>query len=211
MIRKYAIYGTGGAARDVLGILHAQCVNNHTEAQIVFVDDDPARLGTEISGQPVISYEAARKEEYAFAIAISEAGTRQTLAQKIQKDGGAFFEIVSPDFIYYDSVTLAPGHIISDYVVITTNVTIGAHFHANTFSHIAHDCRIGDYVTFAPRVTCNGNVTIGDGAFIGSGAILRQGITIGARATVGMGAVVTKDVPDEAVVVGNPAKSKSAS
>jgi acetyltransferase-like isoleucine patch superfamily enzyme len=70
---------------------------------------------------------------------------------------------------------------------------------------------IGDYVTFAPRVHCNGNVHIEDHAYIGTGAILRQGtpdkpLIIGRGAVVGMGAVVTKDVAPNTVVVGNPAK-----
>jgi acetyltransferase-like isoleucine patch superfamily enzyme len=44
------------------------------------------------------------------------------------------------------------------------------------------------------------------GASIGSGAVVLCGITIGARAMIGAGAVVTHDVPDDAVVVGEPAR-----
>ena len=70
---------------------------------------------------------------------------------------------------------------------------------------------IGDLVTFAPGVKCNGNVTIEDHAYIGTGAIIKQGtpdrpIVIGEGAIVGMGAVVTKSVAAGSVVVGNPAK-----
>ena len=70
---------------------------------------------------------------------------------------------------------------------------------------------IGDYVTFAPGVQCNGNVHIGDHAYLGAGAIIRQGqpgkpLRIGAGAVIGMGAVVTRDVPDGVTVVGSPAR-----
>ena len=70
---------------------------------------------------------------------------------------------------------------------------------------------IGDYVTFAPRVNCNGNIHIHDYAYIGTGAVIKQGtpdrpLIIGKGAIVGMGAVVTKDVPAGTVVVGNPAR-----
>jgi acetyltransferase-like isoleucine patch superfamily enzyme len=79
------------------------------------------------------------------------------------------------------------------------------------FSYVAHDCYIGDHVTFAPRVNCNGNLHIEDFAYIGTGAMLRQGnpdkpLRIGKGATIGMGAVVTKDVAPGAVVVGKPAR-----
>jgi acetyltransferase-like isoleucine patch superfamily enzyme len=90
-------------------------------------------------------------------------------------------------------------------------VKIGKFFHANLFSYVAHDCTIGDYVTFAPNVACNGNVMIGDHAYIGTGAVLKQGtreapLRIGEGAVVGMGAVVTKDVAPFTTVVGNPAR-----
>jgi hypothetical protein len=70
---------------------------------------------------------------------------------------------------------------------------------------------IGDFVTFAPGVKCNGYVHIEDHAYIGTGAILRQGkpgdpLVIGRGAVVGMGAVVTKNVPAGVTVVGNPAR-----
>lgn len=50
------------------------------------------------------------------------------------------------------------------------------------------------------------NTLVKRGAAIGSGATLLGGITVGENATVGAGAVVTKDVPPNAIVVGNPAR-----
>ena len=72
------------------------------------------------------------------------------------------------------------------------------------------NCVIGDFVTFAPSVKCNGNVNIGDYAYIGTGAIIKQGkpgkpLVIGTGAIVAAGAVVTKNVPEGITVFGNPA------
>ena len=121
------------------------------------------------------------------------------------------FDITSPSFICYDSVETGEGLIACDNVIFTSNIKIGKYFHANIYSYVAHDCVIGDYVTFAPRVSCNGNVHIEDHSYIGTGAIIRQGtpnkpIVIGKGAVVGMGAVVTKDVAAGTTVVGNPAR-----
>jgi acetyltransferase-like isoleucine patch superfamily enzyme len=96
-------------------------------------------------------------------------------------------------------------------VTLTSNIRIGRHFHANLYSCVEHDCVIGDFVTFAPGVRCNGNVHIGDHAYIGAGAIIRQGVAgapveIGAGAVIGMGAVVTRSVAPGMVVAGNPAR-----
>jgi len=49
-------------------------------------------------------------------------------------------------------------------------------------------------------------VVIGENAFVGARAMVLKGVSIGMRATIGAGAVVTRDVPDFGVVVGNPGK-----
>ena len=84
-------------------------------------------------------------------------------------------------------------------------------FHANIYSYVEHDAVIGDYVTFAPRVNCNGNITIKDLAFVGAAAAIRQGASgrpnvIGRAAVIGMGAVVLDSVADGEIVAGNPAR-----
>jgi len=108
-------------------------------------------------------------------------------------------------------VTIGKGCILSPFVTLTSNIQIGQHFQANLYSYVEHDCEIGDFVTFAPAVKCNGNVKIEDHAYIGAGAVIKQGepgkpLVIGVGAVVGMGAVVTKSVAPGEKVVGNPAK-----
>ncbi|MEM2926838.1 MAG: acyltransferase [Candidatus Bathyarchaeia archaeon] len=86
-------------------------------------------------------------------------------------------------------------------------------------SRIGRDCFLGPNVTltndpYPPTGRDLGakvleGVTIEDGAIIGAAACIRAGVTIHKRAVVGMGAVVTRDVPQEVVVLGNPAKFHS--
>ena len=70
---------------------------------------------------------------------------------------------------------------------------------------------IENFVTFAPRVACNGRSLIEEHAYTGTGAVLREGtpdipLAIGAGAVVGMGAIVTRSVAARGTVVGNPAR-----
>ncbi len=122
---------------------------------------------------------------------------------------------ILPSFIHHScfiskTSNISEGAILCPFVTITANATIGVGFQANIYSYVAHDCVIGDYVTFAPSVKCNGNVEIGDHVYIGTGAIIKQGknnrpLKIGKNAIIAAGAVVTKNVPEGQTVFGNPA------
>lgn len=115
------------------------------------------------------------------------------------------------DVFLGDDIEIGEGAVFGQRSLVTSSARIGRQFQCNIYSYVAHDCIIGNYVTFAPRVSCNGNVHIGDYAYLGTGAVIKQGdkdrpLTIGSGAVVGMGAVVTKDVEPGSTVVGNPAR-----
>lgn len=72
--------------------------------------------------------------------------------------------------------------------------------------HIAHNVIVGRHAAVIANAMIGGSTTIGDGAWIAPSACVRDRLTIGAHATVGLGAVVVKDVPDGATVIGAPAR-----
>jgi sugar O-acyltransferase (sialic acid O-acetyltransferase NeuD family) len=160
----------------------------------------------------VLALEAflAGEGERRFNIAIADHAVRRRIAERLQAAGAVPFAVVAPHSVQLDGNEVGEGAILCAFTTVTSNARIGRFFHANIYSYVAHDCVIGDFVTFAPGVMCNGRVRIGDGAYIGTGAILREGsdarpMVIGEGAVVGMGAVVTKSVPPFTTVVGNPA------
>ncbi len=75
--------------------------------------------------------------------------------------------------------------------------------------HIAHNVRVGAGAAVIAHAMVAGSVKLGERAWIAPTACLRDGIEIGADATVGLGAVVTRDVPADATVLGNPARELS--
>jgi acetyltransferase-like isoleucine patch superfamily enzyme len=119
---------------------------------------------------------------------------------------------------------------IGDNTTVGDNTKIGSLSHIDYNVNIGSNCKIEGMVYIPPLTIIGNGVFIGPGAIftndpypmspkmigveiedesiIGGGAILKAGITVGRKAVVGMGAVVTKDVPPETVVYGNPATGR---
>jgi sugar O-acyltransferase (sialic acid O-acetyltransferase NeuD family) len=211
-MKQVAVFGVSGFGREVMPLARAQWATRGELCELVFVDDNPP--ASELNGHLVLTYEQWLQrpaDSLYINIAIANGAVRQKLVERCAADGVEFFEVRASNVIQLDDVQLGEGAILCPFVTLTSNIRIGRHFHANIYSYVAHDCVIGDYVTFAPRVMCNGNVVVEDHAYIGTGAILKQGqpgnpLVIGRGAVVGMGAVVTKSVPPGVTVVGNPAR-----
>lgn len=216
-MKRFAIFGASGFGREAMPIARAQLKRAEFEPwDLVFVDDQPP-VPT-LNGHRVLTYAQWLAEPAAsrhVSLAIANSKVREMLAARCARDGVHFFDVKAANVQVMDEVITGPGAILSPFVTLTSNIRIGQHFHANIYSYVAHDCVIGDFVTFAPGVHCNGNVVIEDHAYIGTGAILRQGkpgapLVIGKGAVVGMGAVVTKSVAAGATVIGNPARLMAA-
>lgn len=206
---KTAIYGADGFGREVLHLIRRL---KHIAEDIVFVDDDPTKQGGSIAGVKIISFQEAFIEGRDFVIAVADSFIREKLAAKVTLSGRKFRNVIAASAIVSDEAIIGEGLILCENTIITANALIGKHFHANIYSYVAHDCVIGDYVTFGPRVSCNGRILVGSGAYIGTSAVIKQGrhhqpLSIGKNSIVGMGAVVTKDVAEGMTVIGNPARA----
>ena len=187
-------------------------VQGESNCEIVFVEDSPR--ADSVNGTKVVSkrefVELECSQKY-FNVAIANSSARERIATELVASGCLPLSIRAPGVQVYDHASIGEGAILCANTIVTSNVDIGCFFHLNIYSYVEHDCIIGDFVTFAPGVRCNGNVHIHNHAYIGSGAMLKNGsasdpLVIGEGAVVGMGAVVTKSVPAHTTVIGNPAR-----
>ena len=213
MTKLYAIYGASGCGRSLMPVARQQLAREHDASEIVFIDDAFARQSA-VNGRRAMNYCAFKAEpaaEKAVLLAVANGRVREKLARQLALDGIQLWSVQADNCVIMDEAQIAAGAALSPFVTIASNIQIGKCFHANLYSYVEHDCIIGDFVTFAPGVKCNGNIHIEDHAYIGAGAMIKQGmpdqpLVIGRGAIVGMGAVVTRSVPAGAVVVGNPAR-----
>ena len=204
----FALYGASGAAAGIMPFAKLLCKGS----QIFFIDDDNSKKS--FMGVDVLNFKeflVLKAKKKFVSITISSPKIRRFISSKLLNNNILDWSIHYKNFIKMNNVKIGNGYLISPFVTFTSNIVIGKYFHANLYSYVEHDCIIGDFVTFAPGVKCNGNIIIQDEVFIGSGAIIKNGtktkpIVIGKGSIIGAGAVVTKSVPEYSVMVGNPAK-----
>ena len=211
-LKTYGIVGAGGFGREVMPLLREMLGAAPTGAELCFVVEGSTSSAV-VNGLPVISLDdfMGRGGERLFNIAIGDSLARERIANALLESGCAPLSVVASNAVVMDGNTIGEGEILCPFTTVTSNASIGRFFHANIYSYVAHDCRIGDFVTFAPGVKCNGNVIVEDHAYVGTGAVIKPGssanpLVIGRGAVVGMGAVVTRSVAPGTTVAGNPAK-----
>jgi len=193
---KLILQGGGEHARVVLDCLLEQ------GAEVLGLFDP--RIDGSLFGVPQRGlYDPAFMPEAKAIVAIGDNATRKVVAQKTNH---AFANAIHSSVIFSKFASLGVGNMLLHRVTVQAQTRIGNHVIVNTGSQIDHDCVIGDFVHLAPGVVLCGTVQVGEGAFVGASATVIPGKKIGAWAVVGAGAVVVKDVPDHAVVVGNPAR-----
>lgn len=175
-----------------------------------FLDDNPAVAGQKFCSASVLG-EVQQWQEYPdceFVIAIGNPRIRKKVHDKMCTVGSpSFATLIDPDAVAMpEHVSIGPGSVICAGTVCTVEVEIGAHVILNLNCTVGHETCIDDFATIAPMVAISGNVRIGQRAEVGTGASIRQGLTVNDGAMIGMGSVLTKNVAENTVVFGSPAK-----
>jgi len=198
MIRKIFLYGAGGHAKVILELLE---VNGQRCAGIY----DEYGAATQLLGYPVSGSlnDDFKAADSAMTIAVGNNLVRTKLAGKLAAEWAT---IIHPSANISSRCTIGRGTVMMAGVSINSEAGIGDHVIINTNCSVDHDCVLADYVHISPNAALAGNVRVGEGTHIGIGAAVIQGVKIGKWATIGAGSVIIRDVPDYAVVVGNPGR-----
>ena len=129
-----------------------------------------------------------------FQTVRSEFGARQRLESIIDSSVRCFSKDIGNGVIIYPGVIIMNDCKIGKFTLLNSGVTLG------------HDVIIGDFCNINPGANFAGRIRIGDNVFIGIGASIKENIIIGNNVVIGAGSVVLKDVPDNTMVYGVPAK-----
>ena len=198
MSSRVYIYGAGGHGKVLASV--ARSTGRFSE--IIFIDDHPKFA--QVNGLAVLhSREVEFCDESRLIFGVGHNATRYALVQRINS---RYVTLIHSSASICEFSQLGDGCAVMPNAVLNTDAIIGNHCIINSGAIVEHDCRLADFVHLSPNAALSGGVEIGEGSHIGLGACVIQGIRIGKWATIGAGAVIIKDVPDYAVVVGNPGK-----
>lgn len=140
------------------------------------------------------------------AVAIGNNVIRAEKLTELKGLGAVLPSLIHPSAVVSKYAEIGEGSVVFAGVVVNAFTKVGIGAILNTGCTLDHDCQLGDAVHISPGANLAGGVTVADCAWVGIGASVKQLVAIGNDAVVGSGAVVLKDVPTDAVMVGNPAK-----
>ncbi len=188
-----------------------------TSRRIVAVFDADPSLPSPLPGVPILcgreGFERWLAErggapcEFLVAIGGERGPDRLELHDYLAAHGLTPGVAVHPRAFVAPSAKLGEGCQVLAQAALCVEASLGRQCIVNTGATVDHECQLDDGVHIAPGAHLAGLVTVGACAMVGTGASVLPRVRIGEAAIVGAGAVVTHDVPDRTVVVGNPARA----
>lgn len=173
--------------------------------------DDGREVGSIVLGLPVLGgsalvAEEAKKGEIAIALGIGDNAARQRVFEKCRDAGARLVTAIHPRATIAPSAVIGEGSVVMASAVVNPDAVVGIGAIVNTGAVVEHDCVLGDFAHLSPNSALGGAARVGTLTHVGLCAAVLPLRIVGARSIVGAGAVVAKDLPDDVVAAGVPAK-----
>ncbi len=209
-MKPLIVWGGGGQL-----IVLSEFVND-LGYEIVAVIDSDTNIKSPLENVPIFYKEFGLKNflddfgscslEYVVAIGGGKGHVRCKISKLLMEYGLKPINAIHPESLISKTSKIGSGCQIMMRAIVGARAIIGDNVLLNSGSIVEHECHICDGVHIGPGATLAGMVSVGKASFIGAGATILPRITIGENSVVGAGSVVTKDIPDNVVCTGVPAK-----
>ena len=177
---------------------------------IYLTQDDPVTSKISRLDIKIIDFEIVKntfdRKKFEIIIALGEPTLRKAVYKRLKDLNFKFASIIDPTSIISPSASISEGVVIYPMSIINSSCYLGVNSVVNTHSTLGHDTAIGDHTVISSHVTIGGNSTIGNEVFVGLGAHIKEKLSIGNRSIVGMGSIVFRDLDENIIAIGNPAR-----
>ncbi len=215
MSQRVLIIGGKGS-----GTVIAQAINdaNNRGSNDIIVEGfihDRCKPGEIIDGTPVIAKQTKEniqlywKKGYKFIFSLHRTDGGKAflkLFSDLSLTPNMLATFVHPTAYVAPNVKIENGAVIMPYVMISSGATIRLNTLIMTGATIGHNTTTGKYSHIASQAVVGAYIKMGTGVHVGLNATVREYISMGDFSTLGMGGVLTKNIGEEEVWVGNPAK-----
>lgn len=200
------IYGSGGNGCELCDI--AERINHRENRweNISFVDD--IRVESTWYDRRVYRFDEMLVDEhdYECVISLGEPAHRKELHEKLRKNSVSMATLIDPSVNISPTASIGSGSIIGPGSFVSSNTSIDINVMLEVHTILGHDIHIGMHTVISSCSVIGGNTHIGDESFVGLNCSIKEKITIGNRCIIGMGSSVFKDIENEYIVLGNPAR-----
>jgi sugar O-acyltransferase (sialic acid O-acetyltransferase NeuD family) len=203
------VVGAKGFAKELLQVIYA----NDTRAELVFFDDISKDLDELLFNKYAVITDKKEVKKYLteidnrYVLGLGNPALRYKLAHEFNLLGGELTTIISQRAIIgHFNNNIEKGVNILNNVVIEADNAIGEGCLIHNAAFISHDVTVGKFCEISPGVNLLGGVSVGNFCSVGTNAVILPKVKIGNNVVIGAAALVNKDVPDNCVVAGVPAK-----
>lgn len=201
---NFAIFGTGGLAKEIGGHLTA-LAEKEGKCGYIVPDSEAWRVGNPFGMGVIIGTDSDHPEVTNYIIGVGEPTLRCKMVEKLKAKWSYCPNVWCKQTQYY-GVMLKQGNFFAPGVLATVDIILGSFNFFNLNSTIGHDVQMGDCNVVNPGANISGGARIGSNCLIGTGAQILENVHIGNNVRIGAGAVVTKNVLSWSTVVGIPAR-----
>jgi len=199
-MRKYRIIGKGGLFSIIREVMmnQAEYDGYYDDIQGNPLDGYLGKL-TDLNSEDNVDYFIAIGGEHNMLL-------RAKILINLTHQNRIRMNCISPISYIFKNALLGSGNIILPFSHIGSQCRIGSGNIIFSHVNIEHDSVIGNNVNIAPGVKTGGGCTIGNNVFIGVGSTISDSVSIGNNTLIGAGSLVLKDIPENSLVYGSPAK-----
>lgn len=215
MAQKVIIMGGVGNGTVVAQAIVDARKRGYEEYEVAGYFSDRLEVGEDIQGFPVLAKTSRENVEKFTALGykfiwtiyrIDGQSERLTLFKDLGFSENNLATFIHPLAYVAPDVVVEPGVVIMPYAMISASAHIGMGSIIMTGATVGHDTVLGSFNHIASQAVVGAYLNVANGVHFGLNCTVREHLVIGENSTIGMGAVLTKNVGEGEIWVGNPAK-----